>query len=310
MALPTISPYRMPEFSDLPKNRVLWTPDPKRAVLLIHDMQKYFLAPFTPGVSPVAELIQNIQSLKRQCDAYGIPVIYSAQPGGQSPEQRGLLGDFWGPGMADDPDQQEIVDELAPGDSDIVLTKWRYSAFQRTDLLDILRRLRRDQLVVCGVYAHIGCLLTACEAFMHDVQPFFVADAVADFSWEHHRMALTYAAERCGMTTTTHRLLEDLKKTRRTAGESGSRSLTLEDVREQVARVLILDPTELNDDEDLINRGLDSIRIMKLVEQFRRAGAEVTFVELAERPTIADWWRLLASRSPRQASATLPDDIP
>lgn len=299
MSLPTISPYPMPEWADLPQNRVSWIPDPKRAVLLIHDMQKYFLAPYAAGTSPVTELIRNIRSLKQHCDAVGIPVIYSAQPGNQSPEQRGLLVDFWGPGMEANPDQTEMVAELAPGDNDLVMTKWRYSAFQRTDLLELLHRQQRDQLIVCGVYAHIGCLLTACEAYMQDVQPFFVADAVADFSEEYHRMALTYVAERCGITTTTNRLLEDLKKTHSKVEASDRRSLTLEEVRAQEAHVLTLDPMDLGNEEDLINRGLDSIRIMKLVEQFRRSGVEVTFVELAERSTIADWWRLLASRSPQ-----------
>lgn len=299
MSLPTISPYPMPKWADLPQNRVSWIPDPKRAVLLIHDMQKYFLAPYAAGTSPVTELIRNIRSLKQHCDAVGIPVIYSAQPGNQSPEQRGLLVDFWGPGMEANPDQTEMVAELAPGDNDLVMTKWRYSAFQRTDLLELLHRQQRDQLIVCGVYAHIGCLLTACEAYMQDVQPFFVADAVADFSEEYHRMALTYVAERCGITTTTNRLLEDLKKTHSKVEASDRRSLTLEEVRAQVAHVLTLDPMDLGNEEDLINRGLDSIRIMKLVEQFRRSGVEVTFVELAERSTIADWWRLLASRSPQ-----------
>lgn len=299
MSLPTISPYPIPEWADLPQNRVSWIPDPKRAVLLIHDMQKYFLAPYAAGTSPVTELIRNIRSLKQHCDAVGIPVIYSAQPGNQSPEQRGLLVDFWGPGMEANPDQTEMVAELAPGDNDLVMTKWRYSAFQRTDLLELLHRQQRDQLIVCGVYAHIGCLLTACEAYMQDVQPFFVADAVADFSEEYHRMALTYVAERCGITTTTNRLLEDLKKTHSKVEASDRRSLTLEEVRAQVAHVLTLDPMDLGNEEDLINRGLDSIRIMKLVEQFRRSGVEVTFVELAERSTIADWWRLLASRSPQ-----------
>lgn len=303
MALPTILPYRMPEPSELPKNRVGWAPDSRRAALLIHDMQKYFVAPFTPGESPVTELLMNIQSLRNHCAASGIPVIYSAQPGGQSPEERGLLGDFWGPGMADDPDHLEIVDELAPGKSDIVLTKWRYSAFQRTELLDILRRTGRDQLIVCGVYAHIGCMMTACEAFMHDVQPFLVADAVADFSREHHRMTLIYVAERCGVVTTTRRLLEVLKRGNPEEEKTTACSLTLESVREQVARLIGLDPSELRDDENLIEQGLDSIRLMKSVEQFRRSGAEVTFTELAERPTVNDWWRLLSSRIALKAAA-------
>jgi bifunctional isochorismate lyase/aryl carrier protein len=98
------------------------------------------------------------------------------------------------------------VDALAPGPDDVVLTKWRYSAFVRTDLADRLLPAGRDQLIITGVYAHIGCQATAVEAFSRDVQPFLVADAVADFSAEHHRAAVTYAAQRCAVATTTEAL--------------------------------------------------------------------------------------------------------
>ncbi|TDD82649.1 isochorismatase [Saccharopolyspora karakumensis] len=69
--------------------------------------------------------------------------------------------------------------------------------------------------------------------------------------------------------------------------------LTLEAVREQVAELLYEDPSELTDDEDLIDWGLDSVRIMTLVEQWRKQGVQITFADLAERPTLADWWKVL-----------------
>ncbi|HEY2491352.1 MAG TPA: isochorismatase family protein [Paenibacillus sp.] len=302
MAIPTILPYPMPTESDLPNHKVTWKPDPKRAVLLIHDMQQYFLDAFTYRQSPVVELLANIQLLKSQCHELGIPVIYTAQPGGQTPTERGLLQDFWGAGINDGPIQKKIVEELAPDEHDIVLTKWRYSGFQKTNLREILHEQGRDQLIVSGIYAHIGCLLTACDAFMMDVQPFFVADAVADFSLEHHKMALTYASERCAVTLTTQRLHDELRSAQGTKGETGIRadfpSLTLESVREQVAEILHESPSDIADNDDLIiSRGLDSIRIMSLVERWRRSGVEVTFAELAERPTLVEWWRLLITRS-------------
>lgn len=326
MALPSILPYPMPDESDLPVNKVAWTPDPQRAVLLIHDMQQYFVDAFNADESPVPELLANIRELRRQCAALGIPVVYSAQPGGQSPEQRGLLQDFWGPGMNDGPYQPKIVEPLTPGEQDIVVTKWRYSAFQKTELLEILRQRGRDQLIVCGIYAHIGCLMTACEAFMQDVQPFFVADAVADFSADKHRLALAYAAERCAVTITTRRLVEELARqggavsegsapgaslqTTPDAGLQASpgaslqampveepRPLTMQEVRAEVAGLLQEQPSSIADHDDLIMIwGLDSIRMMSLMERWRRSGAEVSFAELAERPTLADWWRLISSR--------------
>jgi bifunctional isochorismate lyase/aryl carrier protein len=68
----------------------------------------------------------------------------------------------------------------------------------------------RDQLVVCGIYAHIGCTLTAAEAFQRDIEPFFAADAVADFSREKHMMALNYVAATCAVPMTTDQLLAAL----------------------------------------------------------------------------------------------------
>ncbi len=60
--------------------------------------------------------------------------------------------------------------------------------------------------MVTGVYAHIGVLMTACDAWMSDVQAFVVADAVADFSEREHKMALEWAAGRCAVVTTTEQV--------------------------------------------------------------------------------------------------------
>jgi isochorismate hydrolase len=68
----------------------------------------------------------------------------------------------------------------------------------------------RDQLLICGVYAHVGCLMTACNAFTHDIEAFLVADAVADFSWSYHELALNYAAQRCPRTPSTATVLAEL----------------------------------------------------------------------------------------------------
>ncbi|MBU3574193.1 isochorismatase [Priestia aryabhattai] len=306
MAIPAISPYSMPVKSDLPENKVSWKPNSKRAVLLIHDMQQYFLNNYTLDASPITELLKNIQSLKEKCVALGIPVVYTAQPGNQKAEDRALLTDFWGPGLEDDPAQTKVVDELAPNENDIVLTKWRYSAFKRTNLEEIMHKQGRDQLIICGVYAHIGCLLTASDAFMQDIQSFFIADAVADFSLEHHKMAMKYAADRCAVTIPTVQLLEELKSNQNTLTEEESEvnlhGLTLEGVKEQIAELLDEPISTIDNNENLIDRGLDSIRIMSLVENWRSKGIEVNFMKLAEEPTISNWWNLASSVKPKTLS--------
>ncbi|MFF6883870.1 isochorismatase family protein [Streptomyces sp. NPDC012421] len=206
MSLPAVAPYPMPRPGELPANRVDWTVDPDRAVLLVHDLQNHFLAPFDDGAEPLTALLGNLDLLRKEAARLGVPVVYTAQPGGQTREQRGLQQDFWGPGVPDDPHAVAVADAAGPGPDDILLTKWKYSAFVRTDLLELLREQGRDQLVITGVYAHIGVLMTACDAWMRDIRAFVVADAVADFSEREHRMALEWAAGRCAVVTTAGRV--------------------------------------------------------------------------------------------------------
>ncbi|CAN3981627.1 isochorismatase family protein [Kitasatospora purpeofusca] len=198
--IPPIQSYPLPAEGELPPATVSWTAEADRAVLLVHDMQRYFLESIPESTRN--ELVGNAARLRDRCAGLGVPVAYTAQPGGMTDEQRGLLKDFWGPGMRPAPEDRQVVDALAPAPQDWLLTKWRYSAFFRTDLLERMRDTRRDQLVLCGVYAHVGVLATAIEAFTNDIQVFFVADATADFSAEYHRSALKYAAERCARVTT------------------------------------------------------------------------------------------------------------
>ncbi|MEV0319442.1 isochorismatase family protein [Streptomyces sp. NPDC050658] len=208
--IPTVDPYPVPTADQLPQNTVGWRLDPRRAVLLLHDMQEYFLKPFPRTTELGRALVDNTARLRTEAKALGIPVAYTAQPGGMTPEQRGLLKDFWGPGMRPTPEHRKVVSPLEPDADDWTFTKWRYSAFFKSDLLERMRSQGRDQLVICGVYAHVGVLMTAVEAYTNDIQPFLVADAVADFSAHYHQLALTYAAERAGKVVTTRAVLTEL----------------------------------------------------------------------------------------------------
>lgn len=208
--LPSIDPYPMPLLGEFPPVVVGWRVDPRRAVLLVHDMQEYFLRPFPPGTSPRDPLVNNATLLRRRFAELGVPVAYTAQPGGMTPGERGLLADFWGPGMRTAPEHSQVVEGLEPGPEDWMFTKWRYSAFFNSGLLDRMRSEGRDQLVVCGVYAHVGVLMTALDAFSRDIQTFVVGDAVADFSAFYHRLALRYTAERCGVVVSTASVCEEL----------------------------------------------------------------------------------------------------
>jgi len=169
-----------------------WTVDPHRAVLLIHDVHGFFQRPSATGRPPVKPAA-NATRLRRRAAAVDIPVAYTAPPDSMVPAQRR---------MADEP--------LAPRTGDWLLTQSPHSAFSKTELRALMWRCGRDQLVLCGVYAHRGVLMTAVEAFDCDIQPFLVSDAIADNAADESRLALDQVAGWCAVVSTTDDVLGQL----------------------------------------------------------------------------------------------------
>lgn len=252
MAIAPIAPYEIPSKDSWPRCRAPWLFEPARAALLIHDMQDYFLAPFDAGRSPLRPMLANTVALRAACAAAGMPVIFSAQPGEQSRGERGLLWDLWGAGIVTRPELSRLGEALPAAPGDVMLHKRRYSAFHETELEPLLRERGRDQLVICGVYAHIGCLATATDGFMRGVKPFVVADATADFSLEDHTVALRQVARTCGVVSTTQELVEIAQLSR---------------LRGVLAELLATSTVEIALDDDLADHGLDSLRGMQLLER-------------------------------------------
>lgn len=73
--------------------------------------------------------------------------------------------------------------------------------------------------------------------------------------------------------------------------------LTYDTVRADIADLLYLEPDELDDTDDLFAAGLDSVRLIGLIERWKSRGAATAFVDLAENPTLAGWWALLRPRA-------------
>ncbi|HEY0928855.1 MAG TPA: phosphopantetheine-binding protein [Gemmatimonas sp.] len=72
-------------------------------------------------------------------------------------------------------------------------------------------------------------------------------------------------------------------------------ALTFDGMRESVAAILKEDVSQIGDEDNLVDWGLDSIRLMALTLQWQRAGYKIEFAQLAERPQLTYWWGLLAA---------------
>jgi len=281
MAIPKIASYKIPQSETFPENTVDWKIDPKKAVVLVHDLQTYFLNFFDKTKSPVPELLENVRQVLDNARAVNIPVVYTAQPANQEPNERALLTDFWGAGLTQDTD---IALEVSPQAGDIQYTKWRYSAFKKTPLLQWMQEEQRDQLIIVGVYGHIGILSTALDAFMLDIKPFVIGDAIADFSEEDHLHTLKYVAGRSGCVKSVNEFIKTMKPS------DSSSALSLESMRKDVADILDVDLDEVDVDENLIFLGLDSIRVMTLHSRWKALGFNVELAEMVALHTIKDWW--------------------
>lgn len=285
MPLPHIACYELPDLAGIGETRIRWRPDPRRAVLLIHDLQEHFLQPYEGGwVREV--VVRNVARLRQACKSAGIPVIYTAQSPDQTLAERGLLQTVWGDGLRNRPEYASIVEDVTPDADDVVLDKWRYSAFAKTDLETRLKHTQRDELYICGVYAHIGCLATAMDAFMRDIRPFIIRDAVADFSLEEHTLALRHVGNICGGLSSTAELCFLIER----------ESRIVERVVTVLAEVLNRNQDQIALDDDLREIGLDSVRLMMLVEYLPLEGA----------PDVAS---LVACRSVRDLCSALVEVI-
>ena len=301
MAIPRIQPYHLHDACPPIQNKVNWKPEPSRCVLLVHDMQNYFVDFYDRSQSPIVDVIEHCQALIKAFEDNGGSVIYTAQPPNQSAEHRALLNDFWGPGLRETTNNShlarlpaDIIEAFSTTNNNIV-TKWRYSAFQRTKLEEWMKNNNRDQIIICGVYAHIGILSTCLEGFMRDIQCFFVEDASADFSVEDHRMARAYIASRCGVVTTKDSILKMFEAKTPTLATTTEHTCSKE-LHKSIANLLHISTQDFSDQDNLMELGLDSIRLMQLIEQWRSGGLDVDFMDLAENPSVQSWSRLLAAK--------------
>lgn len=70
-------------------------------------------------------------------------------------------------------------------------------------------------------------------------------------------------------------------------------ALSESSIRRDIAEMLYLDVDEVTDEADLLELGLDSIRMVSLVDRWRVGGSTVRFDDLAQHTTVGAWIEVL-----------------
>ncbi|NKR44744.1 isochorismatase [Rhodococcus hoagii] len=73
-------------------------------------------------------------------------------------------------------------------------------------------------------------------------------------------------------------------------------SLDRDTILADTAQILEVHVAEIDPSVSLVDQGLDSVRLMALVERWRDSGADVDFVSLASEPDLEQWFTLLEPR--------------
>ncbi len=74
---------------------------------------------------------------------------------------------------------------------------------------------------------------------------------------------------------------------------SPTHSINRESIRAAIQKML-KEPVIIQDEDNLISLGLDSLKIMRLANLWRKAGVSINFATLLESPTLGQWAALLA----------------
>jgi ureidoacrylate peracid hydrolase len=162
-----------------------------KAALLVIDMQNFFLNPDSPTYTEGGPAV--VPSVKRLIGVFrdaGRPVIFTKHVHHPDQIDIGIMGWWWDGACLEGTPESEIPSEIAPLPNEKVVLKHRYSAFYNTDLETILRCLKIEDVVICGIMTNMCCESTARDAYYRDYRVFFMADATGTITEEMHLASL------------------------------------------------------------------------------------------------------------------------
>ncbi len=107
-------------------------------------------------------------------------------------------------------DWSELVDQMKPTESDVVITKKQWGAFYGTELDLQLRRRGIRTIVLCGIATNYGVESTARFAYEYGYEQIFAEDAMSSMTVEAHNASINFVFKRIGRVRKTDEILQAL----------------------------------------------------------------------------------------------------
>lgn len=196
-----------------------------RTALLVVDMQNDFVRAGAPLEVPDArDTIAAHRELIGRSRHLGIPVLFTKFLAGPAY----TLVWEWSPVLGPETkccwknhrrhyldvegarDGSEIIDEIAPHESDAIIEKFGYSAFHDASTASRLASLGRDMLIVTGTVTQICVEDSVRSAFHHGFRTVVARDAVSSFDRELHEASLRGLAAKYARVLTNGEIFKEL----------------------------------------------------------------------------------------------------
>jgi nicotinamidase-related amidase len=160
--------------------------------LLVIDMLNDFVREGAPLKIPgVEKIIRHVRRETEKAHSEGYTVIYLCDSHDKNDREFSMFP----PHAVKNTEGSKIIEELKPQGTDIIVRKSTFSAFFRTELDEVLKRLGVKKLMCTGVATSICVLYTVADAVMRGYKVDVVKDAVVGLNPEDHRFALKQMKE-------------------------------------------------------------------------------------------------------------------
>lgn len=185
-----------------------------RTALLVVDMQNDFIhfknSPVY--VPPAKKIIPQIVKLLTACRKKKIPIVYALTSHKKDRSDWALLDKKYNYAYCiENTPGTKLIPEINPQEIEYIVRKRRYSAFYKTNLEKLLKRLKIKRLIVCGVTTSCCVSSTVRDAYFRDYEVVVASDAVSATHRDLHRAALKYFRENIGLVLRTDEVIKHLE---------------------------------------------------------------------------------------------------